>query len=128
MNLWNMRLTPPRVVAFTVVAVAIYVLWQGPERFYYEAFGTWIMSPGIYVRLLPFPFNAWLLAGMRAFPLLPTILCIAPVGMLSLSFAFALSSIWKKSLPHAFLSCGLATTVFSVYHYVQPFGITLIRY
>jgi hypothetical protein len=128
MNLWHLRVTPQRVVAFTSVAVAIYVLWQGPERFYYEALGTWIISPGIYVRVLPFPLNEWLLTGIRTYSFLPGILCIAPVAMLSLSFGLALSSIWKPSLAHAFLSSGLAAAVFSVYHYVQPFGITLIRY
>jgi hypothetical protein len=121
-------ITPQRVVAFTATAILIYVLWKGPERFYYEAFGTWIISPLIYVRILPFPLSQWLLASIRNFPLLPAILCIAPLMMLSLSFAFAIYSIWQKSLLHAFLSLALATTVFSVYHCVQPFGITLIRY
>jgi hypothetical protein len=128
MNLRQITVTPQRVVAFTVTAIVLYVLWRGPERFYYESFGTWIISPAIYVRVLPFPFNQWLLAGIRNFPLLPAILCIAPLVMLSLSFAFALYSIWKESLIHAFISLALTATVFSVYHCVQPFGITLIRY
>jgi hypothetical protein len=121
-------ITPQRVVAFTATAILIYVFWKGPERFYYEAFGTWMISPVIYVRILPFPLNQWLLASIQNFPLLPAILCITPLLMLSLSFAFAIYSIWQKSLLHAFLSLALATTVFSVYHCVQPFGITLIRY
>jgi hypothetical protein len=128
MSSGKIMVTPQRVVAFTVIAVTIYVLWQGPERFYYEAFGTWVVSPGIYVRVLPFPFNEWLLTGMRNVPFLPAVLCFAPLLMLSLSFAFALYSIWKESLIHAFVSLALAATVFSVYHCVQPLGITLIRY
>jgi hypothetical protein len=106
----------------------MYVLWRGPERFCYESFGTWIVSPSIYVRVLPFPLNQWLLTSMRTFPLLPTILCIAPLAMLSLSFGFALYSIWRESLLHAFICLALAATVFSIYHCVQPFGITVIRY
>ncbi len=128
MNRRQITVTPGRVVAFTVAAMAVYVLWRGPERFYYESLGTLIVSPGIYVRVLPFPFNEWLLAGMRSFRHLPTILCIAPLVILLLSFAFALYSIWKESLLHAFVSLALAATVFSVYHWVQPLGITLIRY
>ncbi|MGA7881182.1 MAG: hypothetical protein WCD63_09985 [Terrimicrobiaceae bacterium] len=120
--------TPHRVVAFTVAAIATYVLWRGPERFYYESLGTWVVSPSIYVRVLPVPLNEWLLGGIRNFPFLSGILCIAPLVMLMLSFALALSSIWKESLVHAFLSFGLAGAVFSVYHFVQPLGITLIRY
>jgi hypothetical protein len=127
-DLRQITITPQRVVAFTATAILIYVFWKGPERFYYEAFGTWIISPSIYVRILPFPLNQWLLSGIRNFPLLPAVLCMAPLLMLSLSFAFAIYSIWQKSLPHAFISLALATTVFSVYHWVQPFGITLIRY
>ncbi len=128
MNLRQIAITPQRVVAFTLIAIVMYVFLQGPERFYHEAFGTWIISPVIYVRLLPFPFNHWLLAGIRNFPPLSAILCIAPLLILSLSFAFAIYSIWQNSLVHAFLSLALAATVFSVYHCVQPFGITLIRY
>jgi hypothetical protein len=59
---------------------------------------------------------------------LPAILCFAPLAVLLLSFAFALYSIWKESLLHAFASFALAVTVFSVYHWMQPLGISLIRY
>jgi hypothetical protein len=128
MSLGKGMVTPHRVVAFMVAAIVTYVLWRGPERFYYESLGTWVISPSIYVRVLPVPLNEWLLGGMRSFPLLSGVLCVAPLVMLSLSFAFALSSMWKESLVHAFLSLGLAATVFSVYHFVQPLGITLIRY
>jgi hypothetical protein len=128
MSLGKGMVTPRRVVAFTVAAIVAYVLWRGPERFYYESLGTWVVSPSIYVRVLPNPINEWLLTGIRSVPLLSGVLCIAPMMMLSLSFAFALSSMWKQSLLHAFLSLGLAAAVFSVYHFVQPLGITLIRY
>ncbi|HEY5811208.1 MAG TPA: hypothetical protein VIT23_00970, partial [Terrimicrobiaceae bacterium] len=76
----------------------------------------------------PFPLNEWLLVGMRHVPLLSTFLHIVPVLMLSLSFALAIFSIWNKTVLHAFISLALAATVFGVYHFVQPLGITLIHY
>jgi hypothetical protein len=120
--------TPRAVVAFTATAILAYVLWKGPERFYYESFGTWIVSPGIYVRLLPFPLNDWLLRAMHHVPLLTSALHLAPLAMLASSFALSLYSIWNKTLVHALISLGLAATVFSVYHFLQPLGITLMRY
>ena len=47
--------------------------------------------------------------------------------MLSVSFALAIYSIWNKTVVHALISLALAAVVFSVYHLVQPLGITLIR-
>ena len=128
MGLAKKVITPWGVVAFTAMAVLTYILWQGPERFYYESFGTWIISPGIYVRLLPFPLNEWLLTALRHIPLLASALHLAPVALLALSFALSLYSIWNKTVVHAFISLGLAAAVFSAYHFLQPFGIELIRY
>jgi hypothetical protein len=125
---WSKTVITPRwVVAFTATAILIYVLWQGPERFYYESFGTWIVSPVIYVRLLPSPLSEWLLTGMHHVPLLSSALHLAPLVMLSVSFALAIYSIWNKTVVHALISLALAAVVFSVYHLVQPLGITLIR-
>ena len=121
-------ITPRRVVAFTAAAILIYVFWQGPERFYYESFGTWIVSPGIYVRLLPSPLNEWLLVGLQHLPPLTWALHLAPLVMLGLSCALAMYSIWNKTLVHALISLALVAIVFSVYHFLQPLGITLIRY
>ncbi len=128
MHLSQSVITPRRVVAFTATTILIYVLWQGPERFYIESFGTWIMSPVIYVRVLPFPLNEWLLAGIHHVPLLASALHMAPLIMLALSFALAMYSIWNKTVVHALISLALAATVFCVYHFIQPLGITLIRY
>jgi hypothetical protein len=124
----RLMLTPLRVVGFTAASIMIYVLWRGPERFYYESLGTWAISPSIYVRVLPSPFNQWLLAGIQKIPLLSAALCGAPLVMLSLSFASALYSIWRESLAHAFISLALAAAVFSVYHCVQPLGIRFLNY
>ena len=128
MGLAKRVITPWRVVAFTAMAIITYILWQGPDRFYYESFGTWIISPGIYVRLLPFPFNEWLLRALRHIPLLASALHLAPVALLALSFALSLYSIWNKTVVHAFISLALAAAVFSAYHFLQPFGIELIHY
>jgi hypothetical protein len=36
-------------------------------------------------------------------------------------------SIWNKTVVHALISLALAAAVFSVYHFIQPLGITLVR-
>ena len=128
MHLSQTLITSGRVVAFTVAAVVLYIFWQGPERFYYESLGTWSISPLIYASVLPFPVNEWLIVGMRHIPLLTAALHTAPLLMLAISFALAMYSIWNSSVLHALISLGLVATVFSVYHVMQPFGITLIRY
>ena len=128
MGLAKRVITPWAVVAFTVTAILSYILWKGPERFCYESFGTWIVSPGIYVRLLPFPLNEWLLTALRHMPLLASALHLVPVALLSLSFALSLYAIWNKTVVHAFISLGLAVAVFSAYHFLQPFGIELVIY
>jgi hypothetical protein len=128
MRLAKRVITPWGVVAFTAMAILTYILWKGPERFYYESFGTWIVSPGIYVRLLPVPLNEWLLRALRHIPLLGSALHLVPLALLSLSFALSLYSIWNKTVVHAFISLGLVAAVFSAYHFLQPFGIELIRY
>ena len=69
MHLAKRVITPWGVVAFTAMAILTYIFWKGPERFYYESFGTWIVSPGIYVRLLPVPLNEWLLTGFARYSL-----------------------------------------------------------
>jgi hypothetical protein len=122
------RIKPWGVVAFTAMAILTYILWRGPERFCYESFGTLIVSPVIYVRLLPFPLNEWLLTALRHMPVLASALHVAPLAILALSFALSLYSIWNKTVVHAFISLGLVAAVFSAYHFLQPFGIELIHY
>jgi hypothetical protein len=128
MGLAKRMIKPWGVVAFTAVAILTYILWRGPERFCYESFGTLIVSPVIYVRLLPFPLNEWLLTALRHMPVLASALHAAPVAILASSFALSLYSIWNKTVVHAFISLGLAAAVFSAYHFLQPFGIELIHY
>jgi hypothetical protein len=128
MRLAKRMIKPWGVVAFTAMAILTYILWRGPERFCYESFGTLIVSPVIYVRLLPFPLNEWLLTALRHMPVLASALHVAPLAILALSFALSLYSIWNKTVVHAFISLGLVAAVFSAYHFLQPFGIELIHY
>jgi hypothetical protein len=128
MRLAKRMIKPWGVVAFTAMAILTYILWRGPERFCYESFGTLIVSPVIYVRLLPFPLNEWLLTALRHMPVLASALHVAPLAILALSFALSLYSIWNKTVVHAFISLVLVAAVFSAYHFLQPFGIELIHY
>lgn len=116
--------TPWRIVALMTLAVTAYVMWRGPERFYYESYGTWILSPVIYVRLLPPPLNTWLLTAMHQFPVLVHLVCAAPVALLGLSLGCSVRAIRRDSVGFAVLAFALTLTVFAVYHWLQPFGLT----
>jgi len=117
-----------RVVGLTVLLVILYIFWRGPERFCVESFGTWLISPGIYVRLLPEPINHWLLVGLVKQSWIGALLCIAPIFLLVVAAMAGVRSLYKNSMPYALACLGLVSTVFSVYHYVQPLGISLIYF
>lgn len=118
---WNAR----RIVALTGILVVCYVVWIGPQRFYFESFGTWIISPVIYPRLLPAPWKGWLLRILVGTPWTGLVLQAIPVLMLLGAFAAALVAIAKDSAILACAALGLTGTVFGVYHFLQPLGITL---
>jgi len=120
--------TAKRVVTLTVALVFVYIVWKGPERFYYESFGTLLLSPVICTHFLPLPYNYWLTSGLVRFPVLGYALCLVPVFILILAAAAAIYSFRKNSLPFALLSLGLTTAIFSVYHYVQPMGISVVYF
>lgn len=120
--------TAKSIVALTCFLVVFYLLWVGPERFYYESFGTWIVSPAIYPRLLPAPWSGWLLSILLHAPLAGFFLQVVPVLMLAGACAVAAISIPKNSRLLACTSMGLTGIVFGVYHWLQPMGITLGRY
>jgi hypothetical protein len=115
-----------RVVGLTLLSILVYVLWRGPERFCVESVGTWILSPSIYVRLLPEPLSHWLLAGIVKSSWVGPVLCVIPMLLLTTAAIAGFHSLRRNSLPYAFLSMGIVALVFSVYHYVQPMGITLV--
>ena len=119
--IWTAR----RIVALTGILVVLYLAWIGPERFYFESFGTWIVSPAIYPRLLPLPWRGWLLKILVGAPWSGLILQAVPVLMLLGALAAAMVSIAKDSAILACAALGLTGIVFGVYHFLQPFGITL---
>lgn len=117
-----------RVVGLTVLSIVLYVLWRGPERFCVESLGTWIISPGIYVRMLPEPFSHWLLSGVVRSTWVGPLLCVIPMLLLAAAGVAGAHSLRRNSLPYAFASLGIIALVFSVYHYMQPMGITLVYF
>ncbi len=121
-------LNPARVALSAALLPIVYVLTIGPERFYYESWGTWILSPIIYTRLAPSPLDEWLLRGFCNGPLLTWISCGIPVAMLFVSFPLALVAIAKNSLLLAFVALSLVALVFGVYHFIQPMGITYVLF
>jgi len=127
MKLPHTLISPFRIVASMVIGIFVYLLWIGPEKFYYESFGTWIMSPLIYVRILPVPLNHVLLHALHDSPWLTYLLYAAPVLLMLIAFGVALTSIRKQSVASAFGALALMTLVLGVYHFLQPMGITLIR-
>ena len=119
--------TPIRIVALTNGSVLLFILWIGPERFYYESFGTWILSPFIYTKFLPVPLDHWLILGLGRFPLLSHVLCAIPALMLFASVIAATISIRTRSQILAYTSSALITLVFGVYYYLQPLGMTYYK-
>lgn len=117
--------TAARIIALTLLGVFLYLIWRGPERFYYESFGTFIISPEIYTRVLPMPFNHWLLAALVKAPLLSYVLYAVPVLMLSGAIVAGIVSIRRNSALYAWASLVLVGIVFVVYHFLQPLGMTV---
>jgi len=110
----------------SALGMGVYVLWQGVEKFCWEAFGTLIISPVIYVRICPQPFKYWLVSAVNDWPVVGFLLCLAPVAMTVLALGLAARACWKGSLPFAVTSCLLMLTIFAVYHSVKHMGIQLV--
>ena len=119
--IWTAR----RIVALTGIFVVLYLVWVGPERFCFESFGTLVVSPAIYPRLLPLPWSGWLLRVLLGVPWTGLVLQAVPVLMLLGALAAAMVSIAKDSALLACAALGLTGIVFGVYHFLQPFGMTL---
>ncbi len=119
---WSAR----KILALTGVSLALYLLWVGPERFYYESFATWIVSPAIYPRLLPAPWNGWLIQTLLHVPGACLLLMAIPVLLLLGALVAGVFSIRRDSRLLAWLCLGGTGLVFGVYHWLQPLGITLV--
>ena len=120
------HVTPRRVVIFTALFVLAYIVWRGPFRFFFESTGTCILSPVIYTRILPPTLSHWLVSELVRHPFFGNLLCLAPIALLGLSMALAVYSLCRNSLPAAFASWLIVGGVFSVYHHLQPLGITVV--
>lgn len=120
--------TARRIVVFTVAAILLYIIWVGPERFAWESFGTWIVSPLIYVRLIPDPLKSWLIKAMVHEPLIGHAFCVIPVAALAAAFVLGMHALVSNSLRSAYLSFGLSALVFFIYHLIQPMGISVVYY
>lgn len=117
-----------RLVGLTLLLVLLYVCWRGPERFWVESFGTWLLSPSIYVRILPQPLSNWLLTSLVRGSITGHLLYLAPIFLFVVAFLCAALSMWKNSLSPALVSLGIVTTIFVVYHFVQPLGISCVYF
>ncbi|MFY8217315.1 MAG: hypothetical protein ACOVMP_12020 [Chthoniobacterales bacterium] len=115
---------PVVVVGITVLLVFGYVMIRGPVPFYYESLGTMLLAPVIYVRLLPAPYDYYLLMAFAANPLGCYLLCWVPVLLLVSAVSCALHSLRRGSLPAALTSLSLCVVVFGTYHFLQPLGFT----
>lgn len=120
--------TAKSVIMITGSLLALYLIWVGPERFYIESFGTWIISPVIYPRLLPSPWKAMLIKVLVYAPWTSLILQAIPLLLLLGAATAAVVSILKDSLALACLAMGLTLLIFGVYHFLQPLGITLVTF
>lgn len=109
-----------------VLAVTAYISWQGAQRFWWEAFGTWMMSPVIYARLCPEPLKHWFMHTSYFWPSANFLLCMVPVAMLLLSLGLGILAWHRNSARTAVVSCLLMTTVFAFYHSVKHMGMQFV--
>lgn len=128
MNPSKRSLSPAWVASLTVAFPLVYVLLIGPERFWYESWGTWIVSPVIYARISPSPLNEWLIRGFVHGQPLTFLSYAAPIALLAVSGVLAVLSVVKNSLLSALCAVLLVTIVFGVYHFLQPLGMSFVSY
>jgi len=114
-----------RIVALTGILVVLYLSWVGPERFWIESSGTWILSPSIYATLLPSPGKAWLIRVLVYAPWTGLVLLAAPVVLLLGALGAAVVAFIKDSILLACVAMGLTGLVFGAYHLLQPLGFSL---
>jgi hypothetical protein len=104
------------------------VLWTGAERFLFESFGTWVMSPVIYTRVCPELFRAPLIHALAHQPILGHLLCAIPVVMFFVAVAYGIVAYKRRSLLVALLACVLMSSIFVVYHSVKHMGMQVVYY
>jgi len=116
------------VIALNPVVVFAYVIWQGLDRFFVESYGTLLLSPLIYIRLLPAPFSEQLLRAANASEWLNWLILAIPLGMLLAALLLSVRAFFVRSLLSALVATLLVTLVFGVYHSVKHMGLTVVYY
>jgi hypothetical protein len=101
------------------------VVWQGAERFFFESFGTLIISPVIYTRICPEAFRPSLVRVLAREPYLQDMLCAIPVVMVGVACVLGIVAFRQRSFPVAVMACVLMSSVFVVYHSLKHMGIRL---
>lgn len=115
----------PLILANLAGIFAYIVLWQGVHRFSIESFGTWIISPIIYLRLCPEALREGFLRALVAEPWLGHLLCVIPVAMGLTALGFGWVAFRRRSFPVALAACLIMSSIFVVYHCVKHLGIKL---
>jgi len=110
----------------SILLIFLYPLWVGWERFYYESWGTWVLSPVIYSRILPDPAGAWLAGVLLKYPHWGYLLCGAPLLLLGVAFAAAVVGFQKKSLLASSGCFCILLGILTIYHHLQPMGLTVM--
>jgi hypothetical protein len=116
----------PRLLVLAMpVSVASYVWSVGWEEFYWESYGTLLLSPIIYLRLCPpsvaLPAGRFLLEH----PWAVMALCGIPVALLVLALVLGVCAYWRNSLLISSMALLLTLAVFTTYHFLQPLGFTV---
>ena len=83
------------------------------------------MSPSIYTRLLPAPWNAWLLRSLLHAPWTCVVVLAIPFVMVFFAVGVAAVAVVKNSMLLALAALLLTGFLVGVYHFLQPLGITL---
>lgn len=103
------------------------ILCVGPGVFWVESLGTLMLSPSVYVTLLPRWLAHPLAHSLYVFPALNLVICAIPLLMLAGATIFGALGFRRNSMTMALLACGLVATVFVVYHFVQPMGFRVVN-
>lgn len=112
------------IVLLTVLFPCVYIITVGIQRFLIESWGTWLLSPIIYQRILPPPLGQGVLYLLVKFPVLCDGLCAIPVLILCLAAFLSLRAFFDGSILKAGLAFWLVSGVFVAYHHLQPMGLS----
>lgn len=116
---------PARLIVFVTALFPIaYIIAVGIQKFLIESFGTWLLSPVIYQRILPAPLGHSILYLVVKFPILCDGLCAIPVLLLGVAGLLSISALCDGSVLKAGIAFWLVSGVFIIYHHLQPFGMS----